>query len=111
MKTLTHKHNTARCKLSLPYFEAESKEESCAAKLMNRFTSKLEEKIISYANDIKHGIRTYTSDFNVDFENNITLVHIRLSARMLTSSGGIRLYKKELLCRWNGTKLLSVNSI
>ena len=55
MKTLTHKHNTARCKLSLPYFEAESKEESCAAKLMNRFTSKLEEKIISYANDIKHG--------------------------------------------------------
>ncbi len=109
MKTLTHKLCTAKCKLALPYFEAESKEEADSVKLMNSFTEQLEKKIISYAGT--SAVRSYVSDFSVDSENIPTSISIRLSARILTSSGQIKPYKREIVCRWKGTHLISVNLI
>ena len=107
MKTFPHKLSTAKCKLSLPYFEEESKEEADAVRLMNAFTERLEEKILSYAGT--SAVRSYVSDFGSDTENGVTSVRIRLSARLLSPSGKIIFRKREIICRWKEARLISVN--
>ena len=111
MKTMSHRLNTAKCKFCLPYFEAETKDEAMAVKLMNRFTQQLEEKISSYAEDTSCGVRTYSTNYSVDHSDSVTTVHILLSARILTSSGKMRPCQREIVCHWRGSRLISVNSI
>ena len=109
MKTLPHKLSTARCKLTLPCFEAESKEEADAVKLMNSFTYQLEEKIVSYSDS--SSVRSYVSDYSTESDHKATVVRIRLSARIRSRDGRIKLCKREIECLWKGTRLISVSLI
>lgn len=111
MKTLPHKLNTVKCKLCLPYFEAETKAENASVKLMNIFTTLIEEKITVYVENPGSRIHTYTADYSVKEQKGIILVYIRLSARILMSTGCIKLCKKEILCRWKDTRLISVKTV
>ena len=111
MKTLPHRLNTVKCKLNLPYFESEANNEKVTVKLMNSFTSLIEEKVTQYANDPKSNVRTYKTDFSVETKNGLTFVHICLTARLLIPSKGIKPCKKEMICRWKGSRLISVTVI
>ncbi|MBR5447036.1 MAG: hypothetical protein IKV40_01290 [Clostridia bacterium] len=109
MKIIPHRSGTAKCKLCLPRFEAESKTEGSAAALMNRFSERLEEGIYAFVEEPDSNVRAYTADHSIEHLDGVTLVHIRLSARLLCSVGGIRLRTKTITCRWKGSRLTSVN--
>lgn len=111
MKIIPHRSGTAKCKLCLPRFEAESKTEGSAAVLMNRFSERLEERIYAFAEGADSRVRAYTADHSIEHIDGVTLVHIRLSARLLSPSKGIQLHRREFLCKWKGARLLSMTAI
>ena len=110
MKITPHQVDNQKCKLCLPHFEAEAKKEQAAAMLMNRFTERISEKILSFTESPNSNVRNYTADFSTDQDNDILVVHIHLSTRLLCAERGIKLCKRSIVCCLKGSRLISVNT-